>query len=140
MLVLLYIRVLRSLPTFYGPQTRVIYDKIFVNVGNAWNSSSNEVIVPMTGVYLIELTAYVGNLPVNGNGNEHVQVMVNENQPITELQLDTSSFADFITRSRANIVYLNAGDHLTVAIPTSGSLYFSGPEKVHAFNGMLLSI
>jgi hypothetical protein len=45
------------------------YDLIEVNIGNAWNSSSNMTIIPVSGTYLIDVTTCFAEANTCGNGN-----------------------------------------------------------------------
>ena len=127
--------VVRKLGNFQGPSDPVQFDTILVNEGSPWNNASNIIIIPSSGLYLIDLTTYLSGH--TGNGNENVQVILNNN-PVIVIRLNTVGFNDAITRSRSILIQLNVGDMLRVVVPTSGSSYISGNLGLHAFTGFLL--
>ncbi len=131
----------RTLGNVLGAIDPVVYDKVFVNQGNAWKPVSNSVVISTQGTYAVDLTAYMcgGNSysVCSGTGDNDVQVLVNTNI-IIELKIEASSWADCITRSRTTAVGLHVGDVLRVRVPTVGSCYNSNANTMHTFTGFLL--
>jgi hypothetical protein len=53
------------------------YNLVKVNVGNAWNSSSNVTVIPVSGTYLIDVTSCLAEAYDCGNGNSGNYYMAN---------------------------------------------------------------
>lgn len=51
------------------PNGIVGYEIVKVNTGNAWRSSSNTTIIPVSGTYLIDVTSCLAEAHYCGNGN-----------------------------------------------------------------------
>lgn len=130
---------------FYGPLSVVPFDYIAVNVGVPslpWIPGSNQVVIPVSGTYLIDLTMYLGErcAPTCSNPDERVQVLLNGNI-IIELQLYVAGFDNCISRSRATLLHLNIGDHLHVTVPTVGSYFYTITNfPIDAFTGFLVNL
>jgi hypothetical protein len=52
-----------------GPADRVSYSTVLVNVGGAWKSENNAVVILADGTYFIDLTTYFCGTVWGGNGN-----------------------------------------------------------------------
>ena len=127
--------VLRKMTDFFGPVDPMQFDFVQVNNGNPWKTSSYNVIIPKMGLYLVDLSTNLCGF--YGSFNENVQVMLN-NSSIIESKLNTTVLGDCITRSRAVMIQLYAGDVLRVRVPTNRSYYYSSNNGHHAFTGFLL--
>ena len=125
----------RSLSKIWGAVDYVAFDIVYVNEGNSWNPTTNSARIPQRGVYLIDLSTYLCGAP--GNGNENVQVMLN-NDVVIQLRLNATGLNDCISRSRSSMLQLQAGDSLRIRIPTHGSCYVSYSKIHHSFTGFLL--
>ncbi|XP_036935380.1 uncharacterized protein LOC119008812 [Acanthopagrus latus] len=100
------------------PNTRdVVYEHVFLNLGNSYNTTTGIFTVPHSGVYSLALTAYsdagsrgaplaiCANLQVNGT------VVTGSTDINTQDQEDSFTIAVALE--------LNTGDEVTVSLPTS---------------------
>ena len=127
--------VVRKSPNFCGFSDPIEFDTVYVNDGNPWNSSLNKVFIPYSGLYLVDLSTHVSNN--NGNGNENMQVMLNDN-PIIQIKMNTTGFNGCISRSRSTMIQLRTKDILRVRVPNNGSHCLCNNRYLYAFTGFRL--
>lgn len=121
-----------------GPVSVMLYDTIEVNMGNGWQVSSNTIIVPADGLYIVDVTTYMCNASVGGAGDCLMQVMLNSITPILVIrQSPLVHISDCMTRGRSVLVSLQAGDTLYVTLPTNCTFY-RGYQRVTSFVGFRL--
>ena len=99
-----------------GQSKRIIYDRILVNIGSAWNATSNLLIVPFKGIYLFSCSAallrkaksnsLVIKLVINGIEQNKLSVSGGVNR-----QMIQDNTTDFI--SRTFLLSLNQNDQVT---------------------------
>ena len=125
-----------------GPIDYLPFNIINANIATCcWNATSNNVTIPTSGIYYIDITSYpCGNAYIVicpfGYGNNTIQVLRN-GSPIITIRLANATFSVCVSRSRSTIVDLKAGDELRVKIPTRGC-YYSSVARQMAFSGFLL--
>ena len=89
----------RSGSYLFGPADYVQLDAINVNTGSAWNATTNYVNISVPGVYIVDLTGFLSCLVASGNGDEHLQLLLNG---ISLIELKLMGYtANGITRSRS---------------------------------------
>ena len=125
--------------SFTGPLDYVQYDKVHVNEGGVWNSTTNSANILVSGLYIVDLSSYFCGSGCIGNGNQHLQLLLNGN-PIIELKLMAFTANDGISRSRTVAVQMTKGDHMRVRAVNNGS-YVSAPGQryLNLFSGFLIN-
>lgn len=98
-----------------GPLNPVTYTVVFVNVGSAWNVTSNTVTVTQTGVYYVSVTALT-----QSSQPMRVEVTVN-GVAVASVQQETPLALQYAF-SRSLLVRLMRGDNVRVRLPASYSL------------------
>ena len=123
-----------------GPADYVSFDIINTNKPtNCWIIASNKISVPLTGLYFVDIYAYLCGSSFAycaGNGDTSIQVLRN-GVPIVSIRMAIATFDNCASRSRSIIVALNVSDELRVRVPTGGCLY-SDSQQMMAFNGFLM--
>jgi hypothetical protein len=102
-----------TLPLSYnyvGPAV-INFTTIYVNAGSAWNSAAATLQISVSGIYFLTLSGYSSS--VYNSFNLVLQV---NNQPFMNV-MDKTDATDNM-RSRSLTVHLNAGDQLTVGVPS----------------------
>ena len=114
----------------------VSFDSVEVNIGNAWNTASNSVYIPLDcdGIYYVHLMAstcccagFEITLTLNG-------------APLFTIYHDMATWWRGSVREKAAIVKLSWGDNLWATLPSSSYCKYGGSgEKQTAFNGFRLA-
>jgi hypothetical protein len=102
-----------TLPSSYncvGPAV-INFTTIYLNANSAWNSSAATLQIHVSGIYFLKLSGFSGD-----SYNPFNLVLQVNNQPLMNV-MDKTDDTEHM-RSRALIVHLNAGDQLTVGVPT----------------------
>ena len=122
-----------------GPSDNVAFDIINVNEPNCWIAALHYVVIPHSGMYYVDICAYLCGVfhYCQGDGNAAMQVLRN-GKPIMLIGLINATFVNCVSRSRSIIINLNMGDKLRVTIPTKGCCY-SDKSRMITFNGFLLN-
>ena len=120
-----------------GPKPNFIYDKVNINIGKAWNSQTNDVTIPVSGIYYIGLTSFMCGSLWSGNEKLEIKTLLN-NVAIIVLKLP-GNVKSCISRSQAVLYSLKIGDKLWVSIPiqTRGG-YHCNENGEQSFMGYLL--
>ena len=92
-----------------GSGDRMTFPTVTINVGGAWNSSTNQVFVPIAGTYFMHIVGQTSSL----NGTIDMQLTLNSRTILSRLWL--AGPVDIVTRSRSLIADLQIKDVLTVA-------------------------
>ena len=125
-----------------GPSDYAFFDEINTNQGNCWHKASNRVIIPVSGIYFVDLgSPHCGKgfqwcHDGDGNGDTVIQVLCNENI-IVNKKLSVITYENCGVRSRATLVSLNTSDELRINVPTGGC-HYSDAYGMIWFNGFLL--
>ena len=72
----------RTLAALSGINDYVVLNAVNVNTGGAWDAAKNQVSIPTTGVYIVDITSNFCGIP--GNGNCNMQLLLNDD-PIIDL-------------------------------------------------------
>ena len=116
----------------YGLKNPVIFDAVFSNVGGHYNTSTGRFTAPVSGSYIF-YTTFIKN---NASGTARRRFEKNDTDPLDgrHLRMDSgTNFGDNGTMQA--IIYLSAGDYVTVA-HTEGSSY--GRPDYDYFGGYLI--
>ena len=124
---------------YSGPLDCQSFDIIFINLQNPWKADTSRAVIPVAGIYFVDLTAYLCGafLPKEGDGNPEKQILLN-GRPIVIVRFRNATFSGCLTRSRTTIVKLDLRDELRVKILTTGFHYYSDMEHQESFTGFLL--
>ncbi len=93
------------------------FNNVEVNVGGAWNSTTNQVQIVVSGTYVVDLTTYLctKSFCPGSNGDMAMSVQRLNNNAIIALHLSIFNVGtNCLSRSRMTIVQLYAGDYLRV--------------------------
>ena len=110
----------------------VTFDRVLVNLGNAWNPSTNTVTIPRTGYYFLHIGG--GVRPRTAN---YIYLLVNSSTQFMVMRgfsLNNQNGVD--TMSRSGILQLSSGDQVKVTCYSSGFYSDTGLQAI--FLGFLL--
>ena len=114
-----------------GPIDPVSFNVIFINQGSEWDEALSRFIVPLSGVYFIQLTAGISiSKPTN------MELLIN-GLPIINVYRQFSTHSVNNTRSRAIILRLQQDDQLRIRLP-SGYYLRTNPYRYTGFAGFRL--
>ena len=117
---------------FVGPTQLVPFETVLVNVGNAWNSSANTVIIPHSGYYLIHFST--GLQP--GHGTWYHLDSENPNNFIVR---DSTVHNGIDTMAKSDIKFYRAGTVVYIAnSKTAPSSIYSDARMQITFSGLLI--
>ena len=124
---------------YSGPLDYQSFDIILVNMQNPWKANTNRAVIPVPGIYFVDITANLcGSFwPKKGDEYAEKQVLLN-GFPIMIIRLCNVTQSYCFTRSRSTIAHLKVGDELRVKIPTRGQFYSSDDGHHESFTGFLL--
>jgi hypothetical protein len=108
----------------------ITYQRVLINDCGAWRDDTNQAIIPHTGLYYLHLIVYA-------QANASMQVLVTTNNATTLFTVNylfTNNFSVH-ARSMGEVVRLDQGDCVAVAIPPGGYC----PYRSH-FYGLLVSV
>ena len=108
----------------------VTYNRVLVNLGNAWNPSTNTVTIPRTGYYYLHIGAGVRT----GTGS-FIYLDVNGIQQFRLAHWSTSHNG-VDTMSRSGILHLSSGGLVKIRCSSSGFYSDRGLQTI--FMGFLL--
>ena len=117
--------------SFTGSVTPVQFPVVLVNEGNAWQTTSHTVIIPIQGYYFL----HIGG-GIHTGSNMRLNIFVNGVRTITTNRSSASSNGIDMT-SRGGILHLNTGTELRIACTLAGGAY-SDQMKQTIFIGFLL--
>ena len=128
--------VARSNLNTYGAQNPLTFSTIFINTGNAWNSTLNKVNIKAAGIYFVHI-----DLGTCNNGGSIMEVWKNNEIAFRALSPLQFSGGAGQVRGHAAILKLNIGDLLFVRIPATPAVcIFGGSYYQTAFYGLLLAL
>ena len=108
---------------------QVEFPVVFVNIGITWSPSANSVTISTAGTYYVEM---VGQTSASGT----IDMQLVRNKIAVIARLANTLKSNNVTRSRSVLIYLNAGDKLTVQC---SNCLMSGDNKSGiSFQGILL--
>ena len=113
--------------TSMNPMT---YDRVLVNLGNAWNPSTNIITIPRTGYYFLNIGG-----GVRPSVYTHIYLYVNNVRQFSLMHY-SSNQNGVDTMSRSGILHLSLGDQVKVICPSSGFYSDGGLQTI--FIGFLL--
>ena len=119
-----------------GPANPVPFNYVDQNVGNAWQTASNTVVIPPSGngTYYVHLIASTCSTLVKGF---EITLNLNGVTVFTIYHYIASSYAP-TAREQATILNLVSGDILSTSIPDYACIN-GGDGKQTAFNGFRLA-
>ena len=128
-----------SVNSWAGHQEPIVYDRVLVNIGSAWNTMTNQFTAPVTGIYLFSFSAGVMRranwnpvlveLLVNGMTRKVMGGGVNK-------QMTQDNTIDFI--SRTFLLVLNKNDNVTSVVVES-TAYSDKTNWQNALHAILYS-
>ena len=110
----------------------VIFERVDINEGNSWNSSSNIAVIPQGGWYYLHL-----DVASCSNSSIRLEVNVNDNPVFAAQFLAITSYA-VQSRGQSAILKLSTGDTLKVSPPLKVKTICLHGKSFTAFYGMLL--
>ena len=123
---------------FSGPQDYLNYSVVNANVGDPWKATENKVVIPVAGIYFVDLSSHLCGYFWNGGGDDSEIEVVLNSKSILINRLSSPKITGCITRSKSVLVNLNIGDIMRVRIPKRGR-FFQGSKPQNSFNGFLLA-
>ena len=114
-----------------GPLDPVHFDAVFVNEGSGWDKIFNRFVVPLPGVYYLQLSAGMCEKQPT-----KMELMVN-GFPILNVYRQFTREIFWDTRSRAVILQLQQGDKLHIRLPSNYYLWSNG-NSFTEFSGFRL--
>ena len=115
------------------------FSTLLINTGNIWVKTLNSAIITVGGYYYVSLSISGCYKPFL-----KAQVVVNNNVVLFEINFlhrwNSYYHMTATTREQSTIVLLNAGDSISVSIPSSPTVcIFSSVKHFTGFFGFLLS-
>jgi hypothetical protein len=105
-----------SSTTTVGPVDPVVFSKVFVNSGSAWNSTTNKFVSPTDGVYFIQLNVCLPNSYCQHTVST-MELLLNDTAVMNIAYLSPSHI-QYDQRSRGILLRLNVRDELRVRLPS----------------------
>jgi hypothetical protein len=120
-----------------GPVDPVVFSKVFINSGSAWNSTTNKFISPTDGVYFMQLNVCLPNI---ANTVSTMELLLNGTAVMNFAYLSPSHSNQYDQRSRGILLRLNVRDELRVRLP-SGFTFFADSAHFHTrFGGFQVHV
>ena len=107
----------------------LVYNRILVNEGNAWNPDTNTVVIPYTGYYLVH---YGGGV---GAGTQLWLQLYSDTTKVTLLYRESTVHNGVDTMSKSIVRRFTAGNKLKIK---TRSNTFSDSNMQTTFMGLLL--
>ena len=107
----------------------IVFDKVLVNEGNAWNTSTNKVVIPQTGYYMVHFSA---GIPARTRLWHWLDSSLN---PLTLIFRDSEEHDGIDTLGKTIFRNFKAGDSLWI---TNSYNTFSNAQMQTTFMGLLL--
>ena len=107
----------------------VTFDRVLVNLGNAWNPSTNTVTIPRTGYYFL----HVGG-GVHSGVSIYIYLLVNNSQQF-RMRYSSTNHNGVDTMNKSGILHLSSGDQVKI---TSSTGFYSDGGLQTIFIGFLL--
>jgi hypothetical protein len=95
----------------------IIFDKVFANIGSAYNSNTGVITAPTKGAYLVSLAMSVEN------GQQFYLVLTKEGAHLFDIYADSTTNNEFTSTTKEWIIDLNQGDRVWVRSGTNGQLH-----------------
>ena len=117
------------------------FDEILLDTHKSWNTTYGELVIPVSGKYLLELVGTSSNAMDYSQGRDigRIDINLSLNRTNTLFLLQFASFRKSITRSRSAIVALERNDRLSVMSLSCNREIMSGANfQGVSFQGFLL--
>ena len=108
----------------------VTFNRVLVNLGNAWNPSTNTVTIPRTGYYFL----HIGG-GVRPSTYTYIYLYVNNSMQVGLMHYSTNQNG-VDTMSRSGILHLSSGAQVKITCDSSGFYSDGGVQTI--FIGFLL--
>lgn len=119
--------------TYVGPIDKVVWDNVIHEEGFNWQSSTSEVVIPVSGLYYVKLA---GN-SLQGDYKFNIILTLN-GQPLMNAMEKVSVLGEHENlRNRALIHRFGEGDILTVSLPAGYQIFGENTDTI--FSGFLLT-
>ena len=116
------------------------FNEILLDTHKSWNRAYGELVIPVSGKYLLELVGTSSNA-TNSHGQNigRIDMNLSLNKNNTLFLLQFASFRKSVTRSRSAIVALERNDRLSVMSLSSNDKMMNGANfQGVCFQGFLL--
>ena len=113
------------------------FDIVEVNIGNAWQTSNNIVVIPQScgGIYYLHLMAGAGSW--NNKGIE--MTLTRNGSPLFTIYHNQTQMSKGSSHEQSTITKLVTGDQLAVTMPSMVYLYSGYNARQSVFNGFRLA-
>ena len=116
---------------FKCTHTGLTFNKISVNLGNVWSSTTNEAIIPVKGLYYVTFVLFSAECHLEAS------LFVNKSATASIVKTASDNIGYLITRERAVLLSLAEKDIVSVKI-INGTVATVRDLFIHSFSGILI--
>lgn len=118
-----------------GPRDAIPFEIIVHNEGAGWDRDTHRFRAPLGGLYYVSIVG--SNIVTNPL---YIYLVRNADEVLGALRLGPVPSPEWVTRSRALIVRLEADDFLRLRLPAGFGVEGCAPNYCSAFSGFRLSV
>lgn len=120
-----------------GPEQAIVYDKVILNEGLAYNNATGTFTVPVSGLYLFSWSSVASQAPGSDAYDVWISIIVNTDRLTTAVGDSRGEWEDN-QGSNTIILHVNKGDVVFTEHYGGTTLFADSRHRVTTFSGVLL--